>query len=120
MRGFIAALLIFGLLICGIILNCTYITNTCETLQEKISALPPAKEARAATDALCAYWQAEQHKIGISVSLSTLDKLDTIFAELDYAATFGNEAAFEKCRVLALQAVKEIKSNEGFVPHNWI
>ena len=39
MRGFIAALLIFGLLICGIILNCTYITNTCETLQEKISAL---------------------------------------------------------------------------------
>ena len=120
MKGFVAALLIFTLLISGIILNCTYITGICTALQEEISALPPAKEARAATAALCEHWQRAQHKIGISVSLSTLDKIDAILAELDYAARFGNEAAFEKCRALAEQAIKQIKSNEGFVPHNWI
>ena len=120
MKGFIISLLVFGLLVGGIILNSVYIDKTCQELEEKLDALPGVTEATAQTAALCARWEKENSKISISVSLQMLDKIDAILAELDYAVHFGDEAAFEKCRVLAKVAIKEIKDNEGLVPKNWI
>ena len=120
MKGFVVSLCVFSLLLGGIILNSFYINSTCEALLQQIDALPDANKAAAPTAALCDAWEHQKSKIRISVSLSTLDKVDAILAELDYAARFGDAVTFERGRALARQAITEIKENEGLTLENWI
>ena len=120
MKGFILSLCVFALLSGGIVLNAIYIDKTCQKLSEELDALPPVTDATAQAAALYEHWEQEKGKFGISVSLQTLDKIDAIFAELDYAVRFHDAATFERCRALAGVALKEIQENEGLVPKNWI
>jgi hypothetical protein len=85
-----------------------------------LAALPPVEAAGAKAAALCSLWEHEEAKLRISVSQNMLDKINAIFTELRYAVSFNDAVSFEKCRLLAIQSLKEIEDNEGLVPKNWI
>ena len=120
MKSFFCSLAIFALMLCMIVCNYFYITHACDTLTEKIEALPPCEEAAIATGELLSWWEREQSKIDISISQHTVDKMNDCMAELKYAADHGDAQIFECARYRALSVVEEIRDAESLHPKNWI
>lgn len=118
MKTFFASLTVFLFLITIIISNYFYVNHTASVLSEMIASLPNCEDAEAQTEALLAYWSREEGCLGLSIPFEELQQAANIFLELHHAAREKNSYEFEKYRLLAKNAVDDLRRLEAFKINN--
>lgn len=120
MKSFAASIVMFGALLGIIIWNCCYIVRVCDELDRMIDALPTAESASQSVSELRDYWERENASVSIAIPLQIIEKAEDCFAELQYAADYGDVATFERNRYLAKAIVQDLRERELPRFENWI
>ena len=112
MKSFIASLLVFGVLLCVILINYSYVLRVCEELEQKIDALPECSEATEAMSDLLILWDKRSSMLKFSISLRQIDKMEECLSDLYYAASHGDARVFEQSRFRAKAVIRDIRDGE--------
>ncbi len=118
MKTFFASLIVFFLLIAIIVANYFYVNHTASVLSDMLEALPDCENAEAQTEALLAYWSREEGCLGLSIPFEELQQAANVFLELHHAAREKDRYEFEKYRLLAENAVDDLRRLEEFKINN--
>ena len=120
MKSFVASMLVFGMLLCAILLNYNYVLRVCVELEQKIDTLPACSEAAEAVDDLMKRWETESRKLKLSISLHQIDKMEECLSDLYYAAHYGDANIFEQSRCRAKTIIRDIRDGEMPLAENFM
>ena len=108
MKSFIAATILFCLLIGIIIINSIYTKKIAEELEDKILALDFENEITDDIDSIQKYWKKKEKVIGISVGFKEIDKTSELIIALKVHYQYQNREEFEKAKLLLIDVIDEI------------
>lgn len=113
MKTFWISLTLFLCLLAGILTNCVYVNRTVSHLEQLIREIPEESwDASASLQKLSDYWTDQQDKLGFSVNYTELNEIEKLILSLQVHALEGNQAEFERNRLLLSAAVEEIRRLE--------
>ena len=121
MKGVIIALAILLLAIGGVMGNAVYVHHVTQTLQEGLDALPATPDPSATPAAigdLRHEFTDHVRWLGISVSMTVLDRTREALAQLETYATLGSTQDYAATLTLLRELVREIARLEKIAPEN--
>lgn len=117
MKSFVAAMILFSLLIVLIIGNACYVRHVSETLLHSLDTLSLSDEP-SALDALEEYWHRHRALTGLSVGTRELDRLNESLLLLRAAYDTQDASEFIRYQQTARQAAEDLSRLERFSPEN--
>lgn len=112
MKTFIASICAFSLLLFLITWNVCFVNRTMDEMENAVRALPACEHASEALDELDARWQEKRTTLSLSVSYNEMRDLDVYLAQMRAAAAERDDLQFETARLMALDAIKDIRRLE--------
>ena len=114
MKTFLAALVLFSLMLFGVTWNAIYINKVANELEEQLSALPPINDPACedAARAIRDYWDERKNRVSLSARFSLSDRISEQAYTLLACASCGDLYGFEVARALFSDAVDDLSRTE--------
>ena len=104
-------ILLFALLV-FVFTNASYIQKTSAELSDLIEQMQNEEVKEEAISQLEKAWKKHRNRIGFSVGFRELDHFDEVLSNLRWAHQVGDQAEFERHRLLLLDAIEELERAE--------
>lgn len=121
MKGVVIALAILLLAVSGVVGNALYVHHVTETLREGLDSLPATPDPSttpAAVSDLRREFTDHVRWLGISVSMTVLDRTREALAQLETHARLGSTQDYAATLTLLRELVLEIARLEKIAPEN--
>ena len=110
MKALIASLIIFGILLIGIIVNCVYVNRISEDLLLQINSIGGVEDAGALSKLENLKMHFEKHEGILLLSLSYLavNKVDDSIDGAIAYAKYGDESGFQNAKAILINAINDL------------
>ena len=116
MKGFVASLILLVALLGGIVANYFYINKVADTLNEQLDSLPAVGEDGCEEEVkrLLDYWETQMDMVGLSVSFTTVDRVNEQVTVLLACAACNDVYGYQTALALLRDAIGDMRRLETF------
>ena len=110
MKSFLITTLLLGIMLAGVVSNHIYIKEVFQTMTDALSALPDinAPDCKEQAARLAEYWERQSELVSLSVSYTTVDRINEQMAVLLACAEQGDLFGYRSAHALLLDAVGDM------------
>ena len=110
MKSFLITTLLLGIMLAGVVANHIYIKEVFQTMTDALSALPDinAPDCKEQAARLAEYWERQSELVSLSVSYTTVDRINEQMAVLLACAEQGDLFGYRSAHALLLDAVGDM------------
>lgn len=114
MKSFVVALILLGLMLCGIIFNSLYINDVVSEIETRLDALPDigSAECEEQSAALLRAWESQVGWVSLSVSFPVFDRVSEQVSLLHAAAVCGDVYGYRAAVALLYDAADDMRRLE--------